>query len=226
MATVLPLLAALLLDWSDPADLVRDLAHDSIAVRERAAAELYRRGEELRPFLGEAWDAASDPEVRARHNGVLRSRDADARIRGFGGWNRVSGFAAHLRSDRWYGSGPFRFTLEIMNVGSRDQVFPGIGSWDAEMPDQEFRTTGSEAKIVVRKFIGSGGFRRSSWRSAPSVRTPVWLRPGECVRFEYVLDAKTLPPGEYQVTVDYQAHELIPDAEERLRSNTVRLTVR
>jgi hypothetical protein len=225
MATVLPLLAAFLLDWSDPADLVRDLAHESIGVRERAAAELHRRGEDLRPFLMEAAEAAADPEIQARLNGVLRSLDAEARIRRFGGLHRVCGFAAQLRSDRWYGSGPFRFTLEIMNVGSRDQVFPGIGSWDAEMPDQDFRATGSEAKIVVRKFIGSGGFRRSSWRSPDGARTPVWLRPGECARYEYVLDGKTLPPGDYQVTVEYQAHDLIPDADERLRTNTVRLTV-
>jgi hypothetical protein len=226
MATVLPLVAALLLDWSDPADLVRDLAHDSILVRERAAAELYRRGEELRPFLMEACDIAADPEIHARLNGVLRSLDAAARIRAFGGSNRVCGFGAQLRSDRWYGSGPFRFTLEIMNVGPRAQLFPGIASWDAEMPDQDLRTTGSEAKIFVRKFIGSGGLRRSSWRSADGPRTPVWLRPGECARYEYVLDAKTLPHGEYQVTVEYQAHDLIPEAEERLRTNTVRLTVR
>ena len=226
MATVLPLVAALLLDWSDPADLVLDLGHDSIVVRERAAAELHRRGEDLRPLLSEARDAAHDPEIRERLNGVLRTLDADARIRGFGGCNRVCGFAAQLRTDRWYGSGPFRFTLEIMNVGSRDQLFPGIGAWDAEMPDQEFRTAGSEAKIFVRKFIGSGGFRRSSWRSPDAARIPVWLRPGECARFEYVLDAKTLPPGEYQVTVEYQAHDLLPDADERIRTNTVRLTVR
>jgi hypothetical protein len=157
---------------------------------------------------------------------VLRRLDADERIREFGGFNRVCGFAANLRSDRWYGSGPFRFTLEIMNVGARDQLFPGIGTWDAEMPDQESRTTGSEAKIFVRKFIGSGGFRRTAWRTADRFRTFVWLRPGECARFEYVLDAKPLPPGDYQVTVEYQASELIPDADERLRTNTVRLTVR
>src|SRR5829696_7038851 len=105
MATVLPLLAALLLDWSDPADLLRDLADDSIVVRERAASELYRRGEELRPFLREAFDVEADPEIRERLNGVLRRLDADGRIREFGGSNRVCGFAAQLRSDRWYGSG-------------------------------------------------------------------------------------------------------------------------
>jgi hypothetical protein len=226
MATMLPLLAAFLLDWSDPTDLVRDLADDSIVVRERAASELYRRGEELRPFLRETLDVEADPETRERLIGVLRRLDADERIRDFGGSNRVCGFAAQLRSDRWFGSGPFRFTLEIMNVGARDQVFPGLGAWDAEMPDQEVRTTGSEAKIFVRKFIGSGGFRKSSWRSADAQRTPVWLRPGECVRFEYVVDAKSLPSGEYQVTVEYQALDLIPDAEERLRTNVVRLTVR
>ena len=226
MATVLPLLAAFLLDWNDPAALVRDLADDSIVVRERAASELYRRGEELRPFLMDACDAEVDPEVRERLAGVLRRLDADGRIREFGGWNRVCGFAAQLRSDRWYGSGPFRFTLEIMNVGGRDQLFPGIGTWDAELPDQELRTTGSEARIVVRKFIGSGEFRRITWRAVDEARTPVWLRPGECARYDYVLDAKPLPPGEYQVTVEYQAHDLIPEADERLRTNTVRLTLR
>ena len=226
MATVLPLLAAFLLDWSDPRDLVRDLADDSIVVRERAASELYRRGEELRPFLMDAWDAEADLEIRGRLLGVLRRLDADARIRGFGGFNRVCGFAANLRSDRWYGSGPFRFTLEIMNVGTRDQLFPGIGAWDTELPDQEIRTTGSEAKFLVRKFIGSGGLKRTSWQSAHVGRTPVWLRPGECARFEYVLDAKPLPAGEYQVSVEYQAHDVLDDAEERLKTNTVRLTVR
>ena len=226
MATVLPILAAFLLDWSDPAGLVRDLADDSIVIRERAASELYRRGEELRPFLMDACDAEGDLEVRGRLAGVLRRLDADERIRWFGGLNRVCGFAANLRSDRWYGSGPFRFTLEIMNVGPSTQLFPGIGAWEAEMPEQEFRTIGAEAKISVRKFIGSGGLRRNSWRPADGIRTPVWLRPGECARFEYSLDAKDLPAGDYQVTVEYQAHQLIPDADERLRTNTVRLTVR
>ena len=226
MAAILPLLAAFLLDWSTPADLVRDLADDSIDVRERAASELYRRGEELRPFLREACDAEADPEVRGRLAGVLRRLDADERIRGFGGFNRVCGFAANLRSDRWYGSGPFRFTLEIMNVGPSAQLFPGIGSWEAEMPEQEFRTIGAEAKIIVRKFIGSGGLRRHSWRPADGLRTPTWLRSGDCARFEYVLDAKDLTAGDYLVTVEYQAHDLIPDADERLRTNTVRLTIR
>lgn len=224
MILALPLLAALLLDGSDPAALVRDLGDDSIAVRARAAAELYRRGESLRPLLVEALAGALDPEVRARIGAVLARLDADDRIRWFGGHNRVCGFAAQLRTDRWYGSGPFRLTVEIMNVGSGDAVFPGLGTWDLETPEQEFRSNGSDARIVVRKFIGHSGIRRSSWRPADgSARTPVLLRPGEAARFESVLDAKLLAAGDYQVTVEYSA---LPDAEEKLRTNTVRLTVR
>lgn len=228
MTSTLPLLAALLLDWSGPAELVRDLGDDSIAVRERAAAELYRRGRALRPDLTDALEAASDPEVRARLATILARLDTDERIRWFGGTNRVRGFGASLRSDRWYGSGPFRLTLEIMNVSGRDQVFPGIGTWDLETPDQESRSGGAEAKIVVRKFIGHhSGIRRTSWRPAhEGVKTPAYLRPGDTARFESIVDAKTLPDGDYQITVEYLAPEHLDGAEERLRTNTVRVTVR
>lgn len=228
MTSTLPLLAALFLDWSDPAGYVRDLADDSIAVRERAEAELYRRGEDVRPVLIDALVAAPDPEVCARLRTLLARLDADDRIRWFGGHNRVCAFAAQLKSDRWYGSGPFRLTIEIMNVGSKDQVFPGIGQWDLETPDQDFRSTGSDAKVFVRKFIGhSSGFRKSGWRSADgSARTPAYLRPGEVARFESVIDAKALPNGDYTVHVEYFAPDHLPGAEDRLRTNTVRLTVR
>jgi hypothetical protein len=227
MTTALPLLAALLLDWSDPAGFVRDLADDAIAVRERAESELYRRGESIRPLLLDSLDAAPDPEVRARLRGLLARLDADDRIRWFGGHNRVCGFAAQLRSDRWYGSGPFRLTIEIMNVGSKDAVFPGIGTWDLETPDQESRATGTDAKIVVKKFIGHSGIRRTTWRPHDeSARRAVLLRPGDVVRYESVVEAKTIPDGDYQISVEYYAPDHLPGAEERLRTNTVRVTVR
>jgi len=227
MTSALPLLAALVLDWSDPRELVRDLADDAIRVRERAAFELHRRGETLRPFLVDALDASVDPEVRARLSTILARLDTDERIRWFGGYNRVCGLAAQLRTDRWYGSGPFRLTIDIMNVGSKDQIFPGIGYWDLETPDQEWRSTGSDAKIVVRKFIGSSGLRRSSWRPVDGApRRSAYLRPGDVVRYESVVDTKPLADGDYQIHVEYFAPDHVPGAEERLRTNTVRVTVR
>lgn len=227
MARLLPFLIPALLAWKHPADLVRDLSDESIEIRERAEAELYRRGEDVRGVLIDARDRAADLEVRARAREILRRLDADQRIRYFGGFNRVGGFAASLRCDRFFGSGPFRLTLEVMNVGSKDLEFPGLGTWDAELPDQDLRTTGAEARVSIRRFIGSGGLRRTSWRSAEiGCRTPASLRPGDTVRYEYVIEGRTLPPGDYQVSVEYFARDLVEGAAENLRSNTVSLTVR
>jgi hypothetical protein len=210
----------------DPADLLRDLAADDIEVRQAAAAELYRRGGELREEIVDARRDAVNLEARSRLDDLLRRLDVEERIAGFGGDNRVSELGLSLRSDRFYGSGPFRLAIEVMNVGPVDQVFPGIGLWDLEQPDQETKTQGAEARVTVKKFIG-GGLRRTRWgHPSGEAGTPVTLRPGESTKYEYLLDAKTLPPGDYDVRVEYFAAERIPGAEENLRSNAVRLMVR
>jgi len=217
---------SLLLAWKTPAELVRDLQDDSIRIRERAEAELYRQGEDVRGVLIEARDRGPDPEPRARATEILRRLDADQRIRWFGGHNRVAGFAASLRTDRFFGSGPFRITLEIMNVGPKDLEFPGLATWEAELPDQELRQTGAEARVALRRF-GGGGLRRTTWRSGETgVRTPTVLRPGDTVRYEYLLEARSIPAGDYQVSVEYFARDLIPDAEESLRTPSVTLMIR
>lgn len=227
MSEVLPLLAALFLDWSDPAELVRDLADDAIRVRERAASELHRRGGALREFLLETLETAADPEIRARVADVLRRLDAEERIRWFGGGNRVCGFAAVLRGDRFPSWGPVRLTMEIMNVGSKDQELWAVRDWSVETPEQEIRTNGAEARVVVQKFIGHSGFRRTSYRGANGLpKAAVSLRPGESVVFEFELDVKSLPNGDYRIAVEYFAHDLVPGAEEKLRTNTVSLTIR
>ena len=224
--TILSLLAAVLLMGKTPAELVRDLSDDAIQVRERAAAELYRQGEDVRGLLIDARDRGPDPETRFRAKEILRRLDADERIRGFGGSNRVGGFAASLRTDRFFGSGPVRVTLEIMNVGSRELEFPGLATWDAELPDQELRQTGAEARITMRRF-GSTGLRRTTWRSGVAgVRTPTVLRSGDTVRFDYSIEARSLPPGDYQVSVEYFARDLIPDADDSLRTNGVTFMIR
>jgi hypothetical protein len=225
MANLL-LLAILLLAWKTPDELVRDLSDDSPRIRERAEAELYRQGQDVRGVLIDARDRGPDPETRSRAREILRRLDADERIRNFGGFNRVGGFAASIRTDRFFGSGPFRLTLEVMNMGSKDMDFPGLGTWDAELPDQDTRRTGSEARVTVRK-IGSIGLRRTTWGSGEiGTRTPTFLRPGDSVRFEYTLPAGSLPPGDYQVSVEYFARDLIVDADDNLRTPSVTLMVR
>lgn len=226
MTKLLPLLLPVLLAWKHPVELVRDLADDSIRIRERAEAELYRRGEDVRGVLIDARDRGPDPEIRARAKEILRRLDADERIRWFGGSNRAGGFGASLRTDRFFGSGPFRLTLEVMNVSPKDLEFPGLAAWDAEFPDQELRQTGAEARVTVRKF-GSAGLRRTMSRSGErGLRTSTLLRSGETVRFEYVIEARSLPPGDYQVSVEYFARDLIGDADNHLRTNSVTLMVR
>jgi len=221
------LLGTLLLGWEDPSILLRSLSDDSIAVRERAAAELYRRGEELRGFLIDARESAAELEVRERLLGILRRLDADERIRDFGGGNRVGAFGASLRSDRFFGSGPFRLQLDIMNLGALDRDLPGIASWEQDLPDQDLRLTGAQARIQVKKFIAASGLRRTMWRSGNGAAAATQtLRPGECAHFEVVLEAKSFPPGDYDVSVEYFARDLIPGAEENLRTNTVRLMIR
>ena len=220
------LLGALLLGSEQPASLVRDLSDDGIAVRERAAGELYRQGDVLRGFLADAREAAAELEVRERLQGILRRLDADERIRDFGGGNRVGGFGASLRSDRFFGSGPFRLQLDVMNLGPGDRDLPGIASWEQDLPDQELRRSAAQARVQVKKFIASPGLRRTSWRSGEGASESRLLRPGDGARFEFVLDATALPPGDYDVSVEYFARDLIPGAENNLRSNTVRLMIR
>jgi hypothetical protein len=224
---MLPLLAAVFLGWNDPAGLVADLSDDSIEIRDRAARELHCRGEGIRALLMEARETAADPETRARLEELLRHLDADARIREFGGGNRVGGFGAALSTDRFFGAGPFKLSVVVMNLGPDDRILAGVGTWDLELPDQDIRSVGSEARVAVRRFAGAAGLRRSSWRpGGGAAGSPVHLRPGECARFEYLLDARSLPPGDYQVAVEYFARDLIPGAEENLRSNTVHLAIR
>jgi hypothetical protein len=224
---MLPLLAAIFLEWHDPAGLVGDLSADSIELRDRAARELYRRGEGIRTLLLEAQETAADLETRARLEQLLRRLDADARIREFGGGNRVGGFGLALGTDRYFGAGPFKLSVAVMNLGPDDQILAGIGTWDLELPDQDIRSVGSEARVGIRRFAGAAGLRRSSWRPGGGpAGTPVLLRPGDCARFEYALDAKSLPAGDYQVAVEYFARDLIPGADENLRSNTVHLMIR
>ena len=219
-------LVSILIAWKTPAELVRDLSDDAIEVRERAASELYRQGEEVRGVLMDARDRGPDSETRARAGDILRRLDADERIRCFGGANRVAGFAASLRSDRFFGSGPFRLTLEVMNVGTKDLEFPGLATWDVELPDQDLRQTGAEARVTVGK-IGAVGLRRTTWRTGEAgVRSATALRPGETVRFETVIESRSLPAGDYQVSVEYFARELLPGAEDQLRTNPVTLMVR
>ena len=210
----------------DPADLLRDLSDHDIEVRQAAAAELYRRGAELRKDLFDARRDAPDVETRSRLDDILRRLELEERIRGFGGDNRVSNFGLSLRSDRFHGRGVFRLTIEVMNLGPAAQAFPGIAVWDVERPDQETKTQGAEAKLTVRKFIG-GGLRRTRW-GPPSgeAGTPVTLRPGESMKYDYVLDAKGLPAGDYDVRVEYFAAERLPGAEDNLRSNSLRLMIR
>ncbi|HEX7899087.1 MAG TPA: hypothetical protein VF950_15085 [Planctomycetota bacterium] len=204
------------------ADLLRDLSHDDIEVRQAAAAELYRRGAELRKELSDARRDASDIETRSRLDDILRRLDVDERIRGFGGGPRVADFGLSLRIDRFAGRGPFRLAIEVMNVGSAEREFPGIALWDLEEPDQETRTPGAEARVTVKKFIG-GGLRRTRWGRAPGVPVAaVALRPGESTTFDFLLEAKDLAAGDYDVRVEIR----IPEAEENLRSNVVRLMIR
>jgi len=219
-------LAPLLLAWKTPVELVRDLADDAIEIRERADTELHRQGEEVRGVLIDARDRGPDPETRARAGELLRRLDADARIRWFGGSNRVAGFAASLRSDRFYGSGPFRLTLEVMNVGTKDLEFPGLATWDVEFPDQDLRQAGAEARGTVRK-IGAVGLRRTTWRTdEAALRRATLLRPGDTVRFETEIEARSLAAGDYQVSIEYFARDLLPDADDNLRTNPITLMVR
>lgn len=225
MLKILPWM--LLLAWKHPPELIRDLSDDSAEVRDRASAELYRLGEDVRAPLMDAHLATSDAELRCRIQSILRRLDADERIRCFGGGNRVAGFAMSLRTDRFFGSGPFRLTVEVMNVSPKEQDFPGIGTWDLELPDQEIRSTRPEARITLRRIGGPLGLRRTTWKSGPTeVPSPVHLRPGESARYEYTLEARTLPPGDYQVSVEYFARDRLPDAAERLRTNSSSLMVR
>jgi tetratricopeptide (TPR) repeat protein len=58
----------------DPDELVKDLAHDSFAVRDRAAKELWKMGERARPALKKA-AAGDDPEAADKAREILGKFD-------------------------------------------------------------------------------------------------------------------------------------------------------
>lgn len=207
---------ALALLLVDPDELLRRLSVDDIEVRQAAAAGLSR------PELLDLRGRTEDVEIRGRLDDLLRRLEIEERIRFFGGGKRVSGFGLSLRSERFYGRGPFRLTVEVMNVGPSPQVFPGLGVWDLERPDEETRVQGADAKLSLRKVFG-GGLRRTRFGPASGgEKAPAVLRRGESIAYTYVLDTKGLPAGDYDVQVEY----LALGEEGPLRSNRVRLMIR
>ena len=99
-------------------------------------------------------------------------------------------------------------------------LFPGLGTWDLETPDEETRTRGADARVSVKKVFG-GGLRRVRWgHAAADPAVPASLGPGESMSYEAVIDARGLPPGDYEVRVEYFG------LAETLRSNPARLLIR
>ncbi len=212
-------LAAALLALAGPEASLRRLGDESVEVREEASADLTRRGEPVRRLLEVALAAAGDPEVRARLGCLLARLDADRRRREFGGGPRAAGLAAALRTDRFFGPGPVRLTVEIMNVGDAPRLLAPICEWDVEFPREEVRTSASQARVSVRSVAGPAGLRRVAWRAAaPAAPEILLLAPGESASFEYVLDARALPAGDYLLGVEVPA--------DGLRTNPARLMIR
>lgn len=211
---------AVLLLLTDPRELLRALEDPEIDVRQAAAAELARRGEELRDALIDARRNATDLEVRGRLDDLLLRVRTEARIRGFQGGAPVEDLALSLKSDRFHGDGSFRLTLEVMNVGSSERTFPGLGAWDVDAPDYESRAHGAEAKLLIRKLFGHANLRRARRSDASGPAVPVRLRPGESTRYSRALHARDFASGDYELRVDYAA------LQEPLRSNVVRILIR
>ena len=198
----------LLLLGSDVAGLLQGLGNDDIQTRDAATEALYHLGP--RKELREARDSARDPEVRGRLDDLLARLAVDDRIQAFGGGERVGGWGMSLRTDRFHGRGPYRLTVEVMNVGKETRMFDGLGTWDVEGPDEDSRVD-ADARVSVRA-VFRHGLRKSRWgRPQGRPATPVLLRPGESVAYTYVI--KDLPRGDYEVRVDAGP----------LRSNPVRL---
>lgn len=207
---------AFLLLLSDPRELLRALEDPEIDVRQAAVAELHRRGEELWDALVDARRNATDLEVRGRLDELLRRLRTEARIRRFQGGAPVEDLALSLKSERFHGSGPFRLTLEVMNVGSSERTFPGVGAWDVDAPGHEIRAHGAEARLTVKNVVRPNGLARVRRSAAAGIALPVRLRPGESTRYTYALDARELASGDYELRADVG----------ELRSNAVRILIR
>ena len=74
------LFGLLLLPQEDIDALIKQLADESIEVRERAVANLAKLGEKARAKL-EAAAAAGTPEVKARAASILAGLDRDRKLR-------------------------------------------------------------------------------------------------------------------------------------------------
>lgn len=193
------------------AALLAALGHDDPRTRDASSEALYRL--DPRRELREARRRAPDDEVRARLDDLLARLAVDDRIARFGGGPRLDGLAMSLRTDRFHGRGPFRLSVEIMNVGKEARTFDGLGTWDLERPDEDSRVP-ADARVSIRN-VFAVGLRKTRWgRAEGSSAVPVTLRPGDVVAYAVVVD--TLPAGDYEVRVDAG----------RLRSNPVRLLVR
>jgi len=200
---------SLLLLALDVAGLLQALGDDDIDVREAATETLYRL--DPRQELREARER-SRGEARARIDDLLRRLAVDDRIRAFGGGPRVDGLGMSLRTNVFHGRGPFRLTIEVMNVGKETRIFDGLGTWALERPDEDSRIE-ADARVSIRSVFHTGLRKTRRGRAEGSSAMPAPLRPGDSVAYAYVVDK--LPAGDYEVRVDAGP----------LRSNPLRLTV-
>ena len=127
----------------EPLDaLLRQLASDSVEERERAAAELVRKGEAVLPDLEKRAAATSDTEVAGRLRGVIRDILVPPDVRAL-----VDGVTSGRWS--WYGA-PDRPVL-------REEMIVGVGR---ELLGSPVRKAAC-AKLAGKREPGSAG----AWKS-------------------------------------------------------------
>ena len=226
---MVPLLLCLLALQADDSlsTLVQQLGDDVVEVREKATAELLRRGEAQRPALEKALKEATAPEVAARLRAVLARFDADRRRREFKGGPIVDELGALLTCDYDAKTHQLSVTLELTNFGTTDRTIAPIRSWNISLPRNSSSSTGSEGEIEVKQLTGGGfGGRFSSRMSCGPVpqRPSLILKPGERKEFKHTLDASALTAGDHEVKVKYFSKRLAGCSED-VESNAQKFQV-
>ena len=229
------LLLALALFTQDPTleDLFRALRSDSILEREKAWAEIVKRGEPVLKSLREEQGKTKDNEARARIESAIVRIEREKRRKEFKGGIVVCGLAARLAVEQDKTSGEAVFRVEIMNVDTKPRELVLIEEWDYSTPLRpeksgvQTKILAAQARVLIADdpartypdgtiLLGSTMFR---CHAEPS-RKQETLEPGESRTFSFRLK---LDRGGYRASVTYYAEskKLLSGASGDLSTNSL-----
>jgi len=210
---------------------IADLDSPDSDVRDKATADLLAIGPDVVPFVRKAIADNPSPELKTRGEQLLAEVPRQWEFFSPEGGDICAGFQAILRPANSPVKEGMLLTVELRNVGPRERPMVDVRGIDIELPDAkaEFTSDYGDARLVIRKVGGDAPrVRGSAIIYEKSPRRQIFFKTGGSISTRIrVADVMDLPPGEYEVQFIYYAatRELLRDAMDDLRSNTLRVKV-